>query len=87
MKTTHNTIQVIQQKLTSEFKPTQLDIVDNSHRHIGHIGHNGGGHYRLTIASKKFNNKSTLECHRMVYSALDELIRNNTIHALQITIT
>lgn len=67
--------------------PLQLDIADESALHAGHAGHAGaragGGHYRLSIVSAGFIGKSTLERHRMVYSALHELMRHD-IHALKI---
>lgn len=62
----------------------RIEIEDDSHLHAGHAGAaGGGGHYRLTIVSAQFVGKSTLERHRMVYSALHELMRQD-IHALNI---
>ena len=63
--------------------PTKLDIVDESYLHKGHAGNTGGGHFRLTITSEMFLNKSTMERHRIIYSALQDLIPKD-IHALSI---
>jgi len=63
--------------------PTKLDIVDESHLHKGHAGNTGGGHFSLIVISEIFQNKSTMERHRMVYSALQDLIPKD-IHALSI---
>lgn len=66
-------------------QPAQLDIADDSHLHAGHAGaRSGGGHYRLFIVSALFSGKPTLERHRMIYSALHEMMRHD-IHALNIS--
>ena len=65
-------------------EPTQIEIVDDSHLHAGHAGaRDGGGHYRLSIVSAQFIGKNTLARHRMIYSALHELMQHD-IHALHI---
>lgn len=68
-------------------QPIQIEIVDDSHEHAGHVGaRNGGGHYRLKIVSEQFTGKPTLARHRMVYSALGEMLKQkHEIHALHIT--
>lgn len=71
--------------LLATLQPTQVEIVDDSHKHAGHAGaRDGGGHYQLTIVSAQFAGKPTLARHRMVYSALAEMMKND-IHALNIT--
>ena len=65
-------------------EPIQVEIIDESHLHAGHAGAaSGGGHYRLTVISPRFSGKSTLERHRMIYSAMHELMLHG-IHALNI---
>lgn len=64
--------------------PTHIDIIDESHLHAGHEGaRSGGGHYRLHIVSSRFVGLNTLARHRMIYSALGEMMRQE-IHALNI---
>ena len=63
--------------------PTKLDIVDESYLHKGHAGNTGGGHFNVTVISEMFLNKSTMERHRIIYSALQDLIPKD-IHALSI---
>ena len=64
--------------------PLRLELIDDSAKHAGHAGaRSGGGHYRLLIVSASFCGKSTLARHRLVYAALDELMRSK-IHALSI---
>tara|TARA_B110000967_G_scaffold201268_1_gene238325 strand:+ start:379 stop:642 length:264 start_codon:yes stop_codon:yes gene_type:complete len=67
----------------SFLNPTKLDIVDESYLHKGHTGNTGGGHFNLTIISEVFKNKSTMERHRIIYTALKDLIPKD-IHALSI---
>ncbi len=65
-------------------EPFQLEIIDESHRHAGHAGaRDGGGHYVLRIVSARFSGCSTVARHRMIYSALGELMKRE-IHALTI---
>lgn len=74
---------MIKQKL-SVLEPEKIEIVDESARHAGHEGaKSGGGHYLLTIVSRKFSGKSALARHRMVYTALQEMMHKN-IHALSV---
>ena len=74
----------IHTRLTA-LQPTQIELVDDSHKHAGHTGtRNGGGHYRLLIVPAQFANKPTVARHRMVYSALGDMMKNE-IHALHIT--
>lgn len=64
--------------------PLQLDIEDDSHQHRGHAGaRDGGGHYRIRITSHQFQGLSTLQSHRLVYTALGTLMHQK-IHALQL---
>jgi BolA family transcriptional regulator, general stress-responsive regulator len=64
--------------------PTILEIIDESHKHAGHAGaRDGGGHYVLNIVSAQFVGNNTVARHRMIYSALGELMKRE-IHALTI---
>ena len=68
----------------SGLKPSRLEVIDDSAKHAGHEGaRSGGGHYRLLIVSDEFSGKSTVTRHRLIYSALDDLMRSK-IHALSI---
>jgi BolA protein len=64
--------------------PTVVEIMDESHLHAGHTGaRDGGGHYVLHIVSEQFAGNNTMARHRMIYSALGELMKRE-IHALTI---
>lgn len=80
----NNRIAAIRTKL-AVLEPLSLDIIDESHKHAGHVGaRNGGGHYVLNIVSAQFIGKNTVARHRMVYSAIGELMKQD-IHALTLT--
>ena len=67
-------------------EPMELDLVDESAKHQGHVGARPGGntHWRLTIVSRRFDGKNSVSRHRLVYEALGELMKD-PIHALAIT--
>ncbi|MGB2817410.1 MAG: BolA family protein, partial [Burkholderiaceae bacterium] len=62
--------------------PLDLVIEDDSARHAGHAGAaSGGGHYNLRMTSPRFEGKSRVERHRLVYDALADLMQRE-VHAL-----
>lgn len=72
------------QSLLAALEPSHIEIIDESHLHAGHEGaRSGGGHYTLDIVSTQFSGKGTLVRHRMIYSALGEMMKRD-IHALNI---
>ncbi|MDP9085067.1 MAG: BolA family transcriptional regulator [Pseudomonadota bacterium] len=76
--------QRLRELLETRFAPTQLIIVDESHLHAGHAGAAGGqSHFRVRIVAEAFRGLSPLARHRLVYAALDELLKS-AIHALTI---
>ncbi len=74
----------IRQTLEAAFAPESLEIRDDSAAHVGHPGAREGGHFHVGIVARAFAGRSSLECHRLVYAALSELIPGN-IHALSIS--
>jgi BolA family transcriptional regulator, general stress-responsive regulator len=84
MNTVTDRVGMIRKYLTSTLHPVHLEIVDESHKHVGHAGAaQGGGHFRVNIVSASFNGKSLVERHRMVYASLSEAMQHE-IHALSI---
>jgi BolA family transcriptional regulator, general stress-responsive regulator len=64
--------------------PIELELVDESHKHVGHAGaRDGRGHFALRIRSAAFAGLMPLARHRRVYEALGELMQTD-IHALSI---
>jgi len=73
----------IRAKLLAAFAPARLDIVDESHRHVGHAGAREGGesHFRVRVVSAAFEGLGRVERQRRVYAILsDELA--GPVHAL-----
>ena len=78
-----NRVELIREKLTAAFLPQELDIIDDSHQHVGHASAKGGGHYTVHIIADAFAGKSLIERHRMVYDAMGDLMQDE-VHALSI---
>lgn len=78
-------VSAIRSRLEAAFSPEELEITDESRLHAGHPGaRDGRGHFHVRIVSKRFAGTSPLERHRMVYEALDDLMKTD-IHALSLT--
>jgi BolA protein len=75
----------IKKKLVTQFKPTNLEIIDESHLHSGHVGARPEGetHFRLIISSETLAGKTRIEKQRLIYKALKEELAG-PIHALSI---
>lgn len=77
-------IDQIREKLTKALKPTNLEIIDESHLHVGHAGAaSGAGHYKIIVHSHLFTDKSAVARHQLVYAALSDMMQTD-IHALSI---
>jgi BolA protein len=76
----------IRHKLTERFAPTRLDIEDESHRHVGHVGARPEGetHFAVAIVSAAFAGQSRVARQRLVYQALAEELATR-VHALSLT--
>jgi BolA protein len=72
----------IRERLQAAFAPTELDVVDEGHKHAGHAGE-GKGHFHVRIVSTAFAGQLPIKRHRMIYAALDGLM-DRGIHALSI---
>ena len=80
---TEERIKMIKHDLSS-LEPTKINIEDEGHLHIGHAGAKSGGHFKLYIVSKFFENMSVINRHKLIYKTLDKLMKTE-IHALSIT--
>jgi BolA protein len=77
-------VEMIRERLTNTLQPTELDIIDESAKHAGHAGAaSGGGHFIVNISASIFKDKSLIQCHRLVYDAVDDIMHSE-IHALSI---
>ncbi len=75
----------IQTLLTAAFAPTQLQVINDSAKHHGHLGDDGSGesHFTVEIESAAFAGVSRLQRQRMVNAALRD-IPGQRVHALAI---
>jgi BolA protein len=79
-------IDIIREKLIKALSPSFLDVIDESHHHIGHPGaQTGGGHFAVSIASPAFVSKTMLQSHKLIYAALGDMMQKD-IHALRINL-
>lgn len=77
----------IRRKLTARFAPVRLDILDESHRHIGHAGARPEGetHFAVTIVTAAFAGQSRVARQRLVHETLAEELQTR-VHALSLTL-
>ena len=77
-------VKTIREKLEQALAPERLEITDDSHKHVGHAGAAGGaGHFSVSITSSRFQGRSMIERHRLVYLAVNDMMPGE-IHALSI---
>ncbi len=77
-------INAMRSRLEASLDPLEVKIVDESHRHVGHAGaRDGRGHFHVRIISDAFTGQSPIARHRLVYTALGDLMQTD-IHALSI---
>ena len=77
-------LRLIQNQLEERLSPTALEVVDESHLHVGHAGaRDGKGHFKVIISAHQFAGLSLIECHKLIYHALADLMETD-IHALTI---
>lgn len=77
----------IRNRLEQAFRPTLLEVVDDSERHRGHAGYREGGesHFNVKIRAAAFEGQSRIARHRAVHEALGpDLV--GRIHALSLDI-
>ncbi len=79
-------IALIRERLTEVFAPHSLNIIDESHKHVGHASAGGAGHFVVEIVADAFAGKNPIQRHRLVYAALQDAM-NTEIHALSIKAT
>jgi stress-induced morphogen len=84
MKSNEQRVDEITQRLIDAFAPSELEVIDESHLHMGHAGAKSGlGHFAVSITAEAFAGKNPLERHRMIYDALGEMMQTD-IHALRV---
>ena len=77
------TAERVEAALRAALQPTALEVLDDSHLHVGHAGAKEGRHFTVRVTSHAFTGLSLVARHRLVYDALRLLVAEG-IHALAI---
>ena len=70
---------LIEQQLNATFRPLHIEVVDESHMHS--VPEGAQSHFKVTLVSPHFEQKSLLQRHRAVNHVLANELENG-IHAL-----
>lgn len=74
----------IEERLRAALAPTDVEVIDDSHRHAGHSGAaDGRGHFTVIVVSERFRGMPVVRRHRLVYEAVGDLMVTD-VHALSI---
>ena len=76
---------IIAARLAAALKPSQLEVINDSHHHAGHMGDDGTGesHWTVVVESPAFAGLNRVQRQRMINTALADLLATR-IHALAI---
>jgi BolA protein len=79
----------LRQRLETEFRPAELEIIDFSEEHAGHFqsphsaqSHEVGTHLELRICSQKFQGLTRIQRERLVHALLQKELGVGRVHAL-----
>ena len=84
----------IKEKLTKNFNPSHLEVIDESHKHAGHAGAKAHAdehgqkegspesHFHVNIKAKAFKDMNRLARHRAVMDVLKEEMK--LVHAFSL---
>lgn len=75
----------IESRLRLALNPSHLLVINDSHLHAGHAGHDESGesHFTVELVSTAFVSQSRVARQRMVNEALKDLLAER-VHALRI---
>jgi len=81
-----NYFEEIKKKLKNNIQIDNIEIIDNSHKHIKHKFFTPGKfHLHIVIKSKHLNSLSKVNAQRLIMNILKEDLKTK-IHALEISI-
>ena len=77
-------IERLRARLMAHIGNGQIEITDDSHKHVGHAGaRDGRGHFSVRVVAECFRGLRPLARHRLIYDATGDLFETD-IHALSI---
>jgi len=80
-------IAAIRSRIETALSPVSLEVIDESHKHVGHEGaRDGRGHFAVRVVAEAFSDLRPLQRHKLVYDAVGDLMQTD-IHALSIEAT
>ncbi len=71
--------QKITEKLTSQFCPEHMEVVNESHMHA--VPPNSETHFKVVLVTRSFDNQRQVKRHQQVYDVLSEELSGG-VHAL-----
>jgi BolA protein len=76
--------EVIRDRLEAAFQPSQLQVVNESHKHAGHGGDDGSGesHFHVVIRAAALAPLGRVARHRAIHAALGDV--TTRVHALSL---
>ncbi|WP_417307704.1 BolA family protein [Devosia sp.] len=84
----HTTVRdAIVEKLSVNFAPSHLEVIDESAKHQGHAGFRPGGetHFRVRIAAPALDGMNRVAQHRAIMAPLSTELAEG-VHALAIEV-
>lgn len=75
---------VIYKTITENFRPEQLEVIDESHLHAGHAGNtmNGESHFLVKVSSSAFQDMSRVAREKLLHKTIADAIQCE-IHAMR----
>lgn len=83
-----NMEEYIRKQITEHLNPSHLEVINESHLHVGHAGDDGSGqtHFKVVIVSDKFHGMQTVQRHRLVNDILSDCFEKG-LHALSLKLS
>ncbi len=77
----------IELKVNKVIKSEFLEVIDESHKHAGHVGARPEGetHFHINMTSSELDGKNRVERQRLIYKILAEELAG-PVHALSLTL-
>ncbi len=75
-------------KLSENLTIKNLEVINKSHLHQGHLGDDGSGetHFDIIISAEELAGKPLILAHRQVNNLLKDEFKKNGLHALSIKV-
>ncbi len=75
----------IRKQITEHLNPSHLEIINESHLHVGHAGDDGSGqtHFKVVVVSDQFNGMQAVKKHMLINDLLSDCFENG-LHALSL---